>query len=815
MSITYQYSVPDIVCGNCSNTVEKALREAPFLKEQQLGVDPVEKILTITFEEEAASYLEMRDVINEILDPVGFSCIEMTDYQVRKKEQFFSHRTKGAIGIGFGVLFLGLSMFTLTPWMMMAMTLSSLPLTVLLGLESYEKAWKKLKKGLLTMDSLFALSTLSIMLFSVASLIFPTLPMMCEASVLILGFRHIGLAIEEAFKSTSWVTKRFQDDAPSTVIRIDERGDAVRVPLKSIQKKEVLLISPGDILAVDGVFEEDDGMILDRIVTGSHMPRRIAKGEQLYAGTVLSDANKPLRYVATSAALNSHLARLDAKIAHAKLEKASIESSTTRILQYFIPGVLGVAIFSMIVISAFFSLPLGIQSAVAVLVSACPCTLGLITPLAVKVGIKKAADSGVIFNSAKKLELADTVDCVVFDLNGTLTEGQPEVVKYGALSGSELPSSVVLQLMGHFEEKCLHPVAVAIRAAVHAENQEKLSKYEVKSNDYGGRVVDYQGARYVLGSESLLVRQGIKQSDIKSLRKKLELEHGQSLVYFAKNAQLIGYVVLRDKLRKDAKWVIQSLKKLNKRIYLCTGADTETAYEYAKKLGIPKEDVRAACVSHANTDSVFSKKKVIDDLHHQGLCVAAVGDSANDAEMIAAADVGFAIFSATDAHTQQHAAAVVQGKSLQPVLNAFTIAKQTVTNIKENLWFSVLYNTATVCLAGGLLLSVGIVLNPAVGAALMILQTSLIFTNVYRFAKASVPTVERNLLMSPVSPVSSSSLHTKVLPEVLHPDCRPQPSQIKARTSAASLFSKKKLPAHQDTDVLSVGDGVRLTYPQA
>ncbi len=811
MSVTYQYNIPDIVCAACSSTVESALRDTPFFKDQMFGVDPIEKTLTITFEEEPASYLEIRDVLNEILSSVGFSCVEMLDHTVKKKERWFSHRVLGVLGVIVGTLFLGLSVLTLSPWIMSSMTFLSLSLTLFLGFESYEKAWKKLKKRTLTMDSLFALSTLSIMFVSLSSLIFPSLPMMCEAGVLIFGFRHIGLAIEEAFKNTQWMTKRFQDDAPLKVTRI-EAGRTMRVPLKSIQKRDVLLIKPGEILPVDGVFEDQDGLILDRIVTGSNMPRRIIAKEQLYAGTLLSEAKKPMRYVVTANALNSHLARLDAKIAYAKLEKASIEATTSRILQYFIPAILGVAVVSAVLVGALFSTALGIQSAVAVLVSACPCTLGLITPLAVKVGIKKAADSGVIFNSAKKLELADTVEAVVFDLNGTLTEGKPMVVKYGALSGASLSSKTLLRLMAHFEGKCLHPVAKAIcDAANRCPHQDIFGKYETELNDYAGRVVRYEGARYTIGSQSLLVRQGVELTEMKNLRQKLGLKKGESLIYLAKEDKLIGYVVLKDTLRKDAKLVIQSLKQLKKRPYLCTGADTETAYEYAKQLGIPKQDVRAHCVSHANAASQLSKKKFIDDLHREGFRVAAVGDGANDAEMIAAADVGFAIFSGGDAHTQQNAAAVIKGTSLQPVLHALKIAKQTVRNIKENLLFSLVYNILTVCLTGGLLLSMGIVLNPAVGAALMILQTSLIFMNVYRFSKSAVTTQGEKEFSHP----EKSSL-TQVTHQLSTSGPRMcaemRINEDPPLQHASSAVFKKKSPRHQHADISSIGDSMRFTH---
>lgn len=798
MSIVYQYHIPDIVCGNCSSLVEKTIRETPFFKEHQMGVDPIEKTLTITFEEDAPSYLEIRDVLNEVLDPVGFSCVETEIRSIHPKKSRFSHRILGVIGVSIGLLFLIASMFVLPPWMMFFMTGVSLPLTLFLGVESYEKAWKKFKKGLVTMDSLFALSTLSILTVSIASFVLPTLPMMCEAGLLIFGFRHIGLAIEEAFKQTNMMVRRFQDEAPSHVTRVE--GDKlVRVPLALIQKKDILSIKSGEVLPVDGIFEEEGGLILDKIVTGSNMPRRIILNEQLYAGTRLSDAEKPLRYRATAVAHNSHLARLDAKIAYAKLEKATLETITTQILQYFIPLVLGIAAVSGFLIGGLFSTGLGIQSAVAVLVSACPCTLGLITPLAMRVGIKKAADSGVIFNSAKKLELTDSAECVVFDLNGTLTEGKPIVVKYDALARSPWSSRVLLQLIGHFEKKCQHPVAKAICSSANQYAMlSPFSDYEVLLNHYAGRVLYYENARYTIGSEALLVEQGVALTDIDALRQKLDLRGGENLVCLAKEKTIIGYVVLQDKLRKDAKVVIESLKRAGKRPYLCTGADAKTADEYARQLGIAKQDVRAYCVSHAKTDSLHSKKRVIDDLHRKGFVVAAVGDGANDAEMIAAADVGFAIASEGDAHTQQHASAIIKGVSLQPILHAFNISRQTVKNIKENLCFSLIYNISTVFLAAGLLLSVGIVVNPAVGAALMILQTSFIFMNVYRFANAAIPKIELN----PPFLDHSVCVEEKVLSTFIS---KPNPTSYQ-RTS---MFHSS---LNQDANVPCVRNGVGFTH---
>lgn len=769
MSMIYQYDVPDVVCGNCSGTVEEALRQSHFFTGQLFGVDPTVKPakLTITFEDDHLSYQEVRDLLNEVIEPVGFTCVEISA-AIREKvfNPWFSHRMQGAIGIGVGALFLLLSFMTgmLPAWVMAISTVLSIPLTLFLGAESYQKAWKKLKARTLTMDTLFSISTITILIVSTASLFFTALPMMCEASLLIFGFRHIGLAVEHAFKQKNAKSQRFQDDAPQQVMRFYQ-GKKSLAPLESIQKNDQLFLSEGSILPVDGIFEESEGLVSDRIVTGSSMPRRVVAGEQLYAGSILTETKRPLLFRATSSAALSHLARLDIKIARAKLEKSALETVTNRILQYFIPTVICIAAISGIVIGAFFSPTLAIQCAVSVLVSACPCTLGLITPLAIRIGIKKAADSGVVFNSAKKLEATDNIQCVVFDLNGTLTQGIPRVSHYRALLDSGLAHDELLSLFAHFEKSCTHPVARAITHAARAKKMSAVtSEVTIVATDHAGRVIEWEGQRYVLGSEALMLQQGIDKLAIERIRKSANPQEGDSVVYLARSNQLIGYVVLHDLLRDDATHVISALKTMGKQPYLCTGADEKTALQYAKKLGISPEHVRANCVSHAPAASAQSKKNVLDELRKKGFRVAAVGDGGNDAEMIAAADVGFAISSGGDAHTQQQASAVIQGHSLLPVLHAFSIAKRTVSNIKENLMFSLVYNIATVVITGGLLLTLGVVLNPAVGALLMIIQTSLILLNVSRFAKQNtivdktlIPKMQKNEVQQG-SPVNVMSL---------------------------------------------------------
>ena len=778
MALTYSYQVPDVKCASCSGVIERQLQQASCLQGVRFAIDTVEKKLVLTFEDEALSYLEIRDLLNEILDDVGFVCVaEEFTPTVKAQPPVFSHGLMGFLGLSFGALFSLISL-VFAPLSLLGMAVMvglSSALTLILGMDSYLQAFKKVRKGLVVMDSLFAISTLTVIVVSVAALFFPALPMMCQAGLLIFGFRHIGLAIDSSLRQMHGITQRFQDSVPDTVRLVSE--DSVQlVALSAITCDDRLQLSQGDTLPVDGVFESEAGLLInDCIITGSIKPRAVQSGERLYAGCKIIHASSPVILRAAAGMSQSHLVRLDTKITRAKLERSRLETTANQILQYFIPGVVTLALVSGAVVLSLLSLSLAIQCVVSILVSACPCTLGLIVPLAMKIGMKKAARHGIVFNSAQKLEAADNIQSVVFDLNGTLTEGTPRVLRYTSLRQSGLTQQAFIGLMAYFESTSAHPVALAIQQAgknflpVDAETSVAL-----ELNDHAGIARHWQGERYVLGSEAMLLRQGIERRAIQQLRAQIPSREGESTVFCARGGELIGYVVLHDKLRPHAKEMINKMIALNKTPYLCTGADERTALRYARALGIKPAHVRANCVSHASTDSPQSKKKVIDELKQKGLRVAAVGDGANDVEMIAASDFGIAIQSSgSDEKVLQQAAAVIHSNNLRPIEHAFAVAQQTVVNIKQNLWFSLLYNLCSALLMAGLLLAAGIVLNPAVGALLMIVQSSVILFNVARFAKQAPPAV-RGLKSSNIRIPLHSYLHSMQPILSAHKRCSPE-----------------------------------------
>ncbi len=732
MSATYCFSLPGIRCVNCVQPIEKLLRSCEILEIEDFAVDVVEKKLTVTLVDEGHSPTMVRQFFRDALDDIGVECVDvdLPDESTWIVKKLRSHWFQGFIGTSSGISLLILSLFSgaLPIAAMVAIAASSTVLTLLLGAESYIESVKKLfKTGTLTMDTLFSISTLTVLIVSTTAFFIPWLPMMFDAGLLIFGFRHVGLAIEESIKQNMALGVRFKDRVPDIVRVIINETQIDEKLIKTVSPGDLLVIAAGELIPVDGLCEVDEGVVFETILTGSTLPKRVARGAQMLAGMYLPSDAPPMHLRVTAAAKDSYLARLDNHIMRANFEKAPLETRTNEILQYFIPVVILAAALSGVIISNFFPLAIAIQCAVSVLVSACPCTLGFITPLAVKIGMNKAAEHGVQFKSAKSLQEAEQIERVVFDLNGTLTAGIPSVRHYDVMPGVKISPRDLLVYCALLEKNLSHPVAKAICEYV-GQNEitpdAALSLTELDASNHSGLSALINGEHYTLGNQTIMAEIGVYTH---TLPDNVRPRAGDNVIYLSRANTVLGYIVLSDPLRDDARLAIDSLKALDKEVYICTGADEATALRYASELGIPAANVKAACVG-------LHKKTYIDELKQNGCRVAMIGDAANDALAIAASDFGIAVNSrGSDEVTQQEAGAVIQSGSLLPIVSAFAVAQKTVGNIKQNLLLSLGYNIAAVLAAGGVLLTVGVTLNPGVGVALMIFQSSLILLNAYRF----------------------------------------------------------------------------------
>ncbi len=778
MSKTLTFYVSGMTCGGCSGSIKRVVTHA--LASESINLlafdadfsqfkDPkkVTMVISDTDEEIQVSWQKIRKYIEEL----SFTCkdydyipeskhpqithpIEVEHPQITRpieeavdtepsspspqlrelfinqaKKYFSSHWFKGFLGCGAGVIVLAacLSGAAMSLAVMLPLAGLSTLLTLALGANSYADAWKKWRASrALTMDSLFALSTSLILVISLASLYAPWLPMMFDAALLIYGFRHIGLGIEDSIKARIG-TAKFQDRAPKTVRKLsfeNEAGASEReenVLLTQIQPDDVILVNPGEIIPLDGICLAES-TIYNTITTGAILPRYFMSESRVLAGMRLAENAAPLKIRVTRNHQNSYLSRLDSQIAKAALDKSPLELQAVQLLEYFIPLVLLFALTAGTAIGVFFSMAAAIQCVASILVSACPCTLGLIIPLAVTSGMHKAAENGVQFKSTKVLQNAELIDTVIFDLNGTLTTGVPAVKQIKALNEQEISESQLRKICAALEKRSAHPTGKAIYAYTKDDNSDELEVTELNRRHHSGIIGEINSTSYIIGSRSLMHKQGITIPANVVLP---ELDSGDDLVLVARDKTIIGYMVMTDPLRNDAIRTINALKKMGKEIHLCTGAAKETALRYAKELGINLDHVYAECVSNQKT--IY-----INELRNRGRKVAMFGDAGNDAEAMAASDFSGAIASG-DQVTQEAADAVIHPGALMAIASLFAISQQTVANINQNMAGSFAYNFGMVAASGLLFITASITIPPAIGVVLMMSQACLILLNVYRF----------------------------------------------------------------------------------
>lgn len=750
--VDYTFYVSGMTCGVCSGTITEYLntqlgdKVASEFRTDITTPDP--KIAKITLKEDAfndATWTEIKNLIEDI----GYDCKDY-DYSLDQKDNQYlslpsdtelptsfeeiiekflsSHWFMGGLGCGAGIAVLVSCMVGLPfPAMLLIACLSTI-LTVVIGAHSYRDAWSKwIKSSTLTMDTLFALSTTIILVVSTIALFVPWLPMMFDAALLIYGFRHIGIAIKETIKERMG-TAKFQDKVPKQIRRClnDKIED---IDIENIEPGDIIEIQPGEIIPLDGICETDCS-ICDTIITGSTIPHYYRKGTRVLAGMYLAEHSlESLKIHVKKNYNDSYLAQLDEELTEAILKKAPIEEQTEDYLsRYFIPAIIVIAGLSGLIVSLVYNPALAIHTAISVLVSACPCTLGLITPLAVKAGMHKAAEHGVHFKSAEILQQAEQVDKVIFDLNGTLTQGTPEVTQLKQIyTPKDLSEDKLLAICAALEENSTHLIGRTIYSYAHSFNPEKLIVEHLDQPHHAGVIGKIGNHIYSLGSRTLMEYKNIPLNNVRLP------DNGEQYIFLARDQKIIAYLTIRDPLRKDAVRTIQALKAMGKEIHLCTGADKKIAQLYADELDI--QHVYAGC-------DPFKKKDYIESLEGN---ITMVGDGANDALAVTASHFSIAIAS-NGSHevTQKAAGAVINTDALLPIAAAFAISQQTVANIRQNLIMSLIYNLVTVGISSGLLLTLGITINPVVGVALMIVQACLVMLNVFYFKEQPLSHLEES-----------------------------------------------------------------------
>ena len=496
---------------------------------------------------------------------------------------------------------------------------------------------------------------------------------------------------------------------------------------------DIVIVRPGESIPVDGMIIEGSTSVDESAITGESIPVQKEKGDKLIAATI--NKNGSVRIKATEVGEDTAISRIIALVEEASSSKAPIAKMADKVAGVFVPIVMGIALITFIVWLALgYDFSFALNCAIAVLVISCPCSLGLATPVAIMVGTGKGAENGILIKSADALETTHSIDTVVLDKTGTVTEGKPVVTDILAF---DIDENEFLKLAAGVESASEHPLAEAIVEKAKEKNLEIVSPTEFQAISGRGIVASVSGSKIIAGNEQAIKEQyGNSENFTEVFKKGNELAaQGKTPMYFGKDGKLLGIIAVADTIKKDSKEAIQALKNRNIDVVLLTGDHKNTAMAIAKEAGIKK-----VIAEVLPTD----KEEHIRELIEAGHKVAMVGDGINDSPALARADVGIAIGAGTDIAIES-ADIVLMHSSLKDVATAIDLSKAVIRNIKQNLFWAFFYNSIGIPLAAGVFyLSLGWKLSPMFGAAAMGMSSVCVVSNALRLRAFKPKKVKKN-----------------------------------------------------------------------
>jgi len=563
-----------------------------------------------------------------------------------------------------------------------------------------------------------------------------------ESAGTILTLITVGKYLETKSKGkTSDAISKLINLAPKTAIIIRDEKE-VLVELEEIVQGDTIVIKPGGSIPVDGVIIEGSSAVDESSITGESMPVDKNIGDNVISGTI--NKNGYFKMKATKVGDDTTLSQIIKLVEEASNSKAPIAKIADKVSSVFVPTVITIAIITAIVWMILGqSFEFALTTAIAVLVISCPCALGLATPVAIMVGTGKGAENGILIKSAESLELLHLIDAVVLDKTGTITEGKPKVIDIitsqtligntgflnnprvkivSNLNNNNKVENELLKIAGSLEKNSEHPLAEAILEKVKENNVEISEVTDFLSVSGRGVQGKISGIDYFGGNLAFMKENNIKLDDVKSESERLAKE-GKTLLYFAKENNLIGIITVADSVKDTSKQAIEELKKKNLEVIMLTGDNKLAAETIGKSLGINN------IISEVLPQD---KEKEVSKLQNQGKKVAFVGDGINDSPALVKADVGLAIGSGTDIAIES-ADIVLMKDNLIDVDTAISLSKSVIRNIKMNLFWAFIYNIIGIPVAAGVFyLSFGLKLNPMIGAAAMSLSSVCVVTNALR-----------------------------------------------------------------------------------
>jgi Cu+-exporting ATPase len=614
------------------------------------------------------------------------------------------------------------------------------PVVLWAGWPFFVRAAASVKNRSLNMFSLIALGTGAAWLYSIVGTTAPQLfpqslrtadgavPIYFEAAAVITVLVLLGQVLElRAREKTSGAIKALLGLAPRTAVKVHPQGDDETVPVESIQVGDHLRVRPGEKVPVDGELSEGKGNVDESMVTGEPMPVAKTVGSKVTAGTLNQTGGFVMR--AEKVGADTLLAQIVHMVATAQRSRAPIQRMADRVAGWFVPVVLVVAALTFVAWLAWGPSPAlshALVTAVAVLIIACPCALGLATPMSIMVGVGKGAQHGVLVRDAEALEKMETVDTLVVDKTGTLTEGRPKVVRIESAPG--FSADEVLQALASVERASEHPLAAAIVTAAQERKLALSPAIDFDSPVGKGVVGTVDGRAVVAGSARFLAERAIGASALDAAAEG-ERQQAATVIFVGIDGRPAGFVAIADPIKATTPEALRALRAAGVRVVMLTGDGRTTAEAVGRQLGI--DEVIADVLPE-------DKAAVVQRLQGEGRVVAMAGDGVNDAPALARANVGIAMGTGTDVAMESAGVTLLKG-DLLGIVRARTLSRATMRNIRENLFLSFVYNVGGIPLAAGVLYPLfGWLLSPVVAAAAMALSSVSVIANALRLRAVRV-----------------------------------------------------------------------------
>ena len=725
------FPVLGMSCAACAARVNKTLSRQEGVC--SANVNLATAIATVEYDPSLCSPEMMKQAVQN----AGFDLLIDTAKEAEKEAEDthaahyrqLKFRTIWAIILSLPVAIIGM-FFMDMPYANYIMWILSTPVVFWLGSGFYVNAWKLLKHRSANMDTLVANSTGIAYLFSLFNLFFPdfwlsrgvTPHVYFEAASVIIAFILLGRTLEERAKgNTSAAIRKLMGLQPRTVIIDDGTGER-EVSIDQIVPGNMIVVKPGERIAVDGTVTEGSSFIDESMLSGEPIPVCKSAGAKVYAGTINQKGS--FRFRAEKVGADTMLSHIIHLVQEAQGSKAPVQRLVDKIAAVFVPAIMTIAVLTFIawIVLAENGFTHGLLAAVTVLIIACPCALGLATPTAIMVGIGKGAENGILIKDAESLEMAKKIDTIVLDKTGTITEGKPVVTDIVWEAENADIQRIFLGLEKHSE----HPLATAVVQALSQANADNggdclLTGFESITGK--GVKASWNGKTYYAGNRRMLAERGITISPALSEKAEAFAQEAKTVIWFADEQQALATCAIADRIKETSKKTIAELQQRGISVVMLTGDNEQTARRIAAEAGIA--EFRAEVLPQ-------QKSEYIKQLQAEGKHVAMVGDGINDSAALAQADLSIAMGQGSDI-AMDVAKMTIISSDLTKISEAIRLSTLTVRTIRENLFWAFIYNLTGIPVAAGVLYPfTGFLLNPMIAGAAMAFSSVSVVTNSLR-----------------------------------------------------------------------------------